>query len=117
MIAIAPSRPGTIYVVSDSSVFKSVNGGADWTPADAGLRANLLSFAIDPSNNEILYIGTGEGWVYVSINGGGKWDRADEGLFGVHNIVMAVGSSGIVYAGTGSHGVFKRQIKRSEANR
>jgi len=84
-LAVHPDYPDTIYVASSSGgLFKSVNGGSSWTSIfdDEGSPA-LGAVAIDPSNPDIIYLGTGEpnprnssyegDGVYKSTDGGATW--------------------------------------------
>lgn len=113
---IAMARSGTLYVGSSMRTFKSTNGGADWVPGGYGISANSSSITVDPSNSNLVYVAGIEGGIYVSTNGGDTWARDDDGLFGIDNPVIAIdpSGSGIVYAGTGAHSVFKRQFKPGE---
>ncbi|RZU39995.1 WD40/YVTN/BNR-like repeat-containing protein [Edaphobacter modestus] len=46
----------------------------NWLPfgPDGG---DARSFAVDPHDNQHLYLGTAVGWIYESHNGGGEWKR------------------------------------------
>jgi photosystem II stability/assembly factor-like uncharacterized protein len=81
-----PGHPDTIYVGAVSGgLWKSTNAGASWFPLTDGL-ANLAvgCFEIDPSNPDIMYLGTGEGYYNIdavtgigllkSTNGGLSWN-------------------------------------------
>lgn len=73
-VVIDPRNPSTVYAAS-GGVFKSIDGGATWTLASAGLtgpRPPVLALAIDPSNSAVLYAGTDRG-VFKSSNGGQTW--------------------------------------------
>ncbi|MFZ5979268.1 MAG: thrombospondin type 3 repeat-containing protein [Candidatus Zixiibacteriota bacterium] len=84
-IAVHPDYPDTIYVASSSGgLFKSVDGGASWTSIfDNEGSPALGAVAIDPTNPDIIYLGTGEpnprnssyegDGVYKSIDGGATW--------------------------------------------
>ena len=68
-----PGDPRVMWLGSVSGgVWKTTNGGASWFPL-ADFMANLAvsSMAIDPTNPNILYAGTGEGYFNGdSIRGG-----------------------------------------------
>lgn len=81
-----PKNPQTLYVVrnggagnEDGGLFKSIDGGATWTETLNGLI--LQSIDIDPTDSNVIYIGTGVLWsyldqhqaVYKSIDGGTTW--------------------------------------------
>src|SRR5438876_668049 len=75
----------TMFVGSASGgVWKSVNGGTTFKPVfDRQDVQSIGAVAIDPSNPEIVWVGTGESWVrnsvsvgdgiYKSIDGGENW--------------------------------------------
>ncbi|MGB9844127.1 MAG: WD40/YVTN/BNR-like repeat-containing protein [Caldisericia bacterium] len=48
-LAIDPSNPNTIYAGTVGGVFKSTNGGLNWSPINTGLTSLwVFSLAIDP---------------------------------------------------------------------
>src|SRR5213594_3901477 len=77
----------TMFVGSASGgVWKSVNGGTTFKPVfDRQDVQSIGAVAIDPSNPEIVWVGTGESWtrnsvsigdgIYKSIDGGESWTR------------------------------------------
>ena len=58
-LAIDPSNPSIIYVGPNSNgVFKSINGGASWSPSNNGLTATtVLALVMDPINANTIYVG------------------------------------------------------------
>ena len=92
-----PGDPSTFYVSgADGGIFKTINGGVSFKPIFENQRAySIGALSIAPSDNNIIWVGTGEGdprnsvgygWgVYKSIDGGMSWncllytsDAADE---------------------------------------
>src|SRR4029077_12799460 len=68
-------------------VFKSVNGGASWQDASAGLPAERAqTIAIDPTSPSTLYVGTltpdgvDSVGIFKSTDGGASWTAINEGL-------------------------------------
>jgi hypothetical protein len=59
-LAINPSDPNVIYAgTGDQGIFRSTNGGADWSARNGGLTTlRISSIAIDRSNPDIIYAGT-----------------------------------------------------------
>ena len=63
-----------IYGTYDSGVFKSTNGGGNWSPVNTGLtNTYVYDLAIDPAMPTTLYAGTWGGGVFKSTNGGANW--------------------------------------------
>ncbi len=61
-IAVNRTNPNTIYVGgAQGGAWKSTDGGQTWTPLTDG-QASLAvgSITIDPSNGNVVYVGTGE---------------------------------------------------------
>jgi photosystem II stability/assembly factor-like uncharacterized protein len=55
-----PSRPNVIYAGTDKGVFRSSDGGQNWQSKDSPLnRLSVWTIAIDPSNPDTMYAGTG----------------------------------------------------------
>ncbi len=96
-IVVHPRNTDVLFAGSaGGGVWKSVNGGKEWSPASTDL-ANLAvsCLVLDPNNPETLYAGTGEGFympeqfedvgrhfaeprgsgIYRSTNGGNTWER------------------------------------------
>ena len=82
-IAVSPSSSATIYVGTETGVFKSVNGGANWTPAGMGGDA-VSTLAVDPTDAATVYAGTragpDPGAFFRSTDGGSSWQPALDGV-------------------------------------
>ncbi|MEI6309625.1 MAG: hypothetical protein WCP58_08295 [bacterium] len=96
---------GTLY----GGVFKSTNGGGNWSEINNGLTGTLVSdIAIDPSNSQILYAATDAG-AFKSTNGGGNWSEINNGItsFPIQSIAIDPSNARILYAGSKYGGVFR----------
>jgi photosystem II stability/assembly factor-like uncharacterized protein len=115
---LARANPMTIYAATNNGVFKTTDGGANWTQTDSGLGAmasEVFSLAIDPSNPATLYAGTRGGGIFKSTNGGQTWAPANNGL--IDDIILSIAidptNPNTIYCGTawsafyGDKGVFK----------
>lgn len=73
-IVLDPTNPDTLWAALQShGVYKSIDGGAHWTPANTGLATSAVySLIVDPTNPSILYAG-GNGTLFKSTNGGTSW--------------------------------------------
>jgi hypothetical protein len=82
-LLIHPTQPGTLWAAAvGGGVWKTVDGGASWAPL-TDLLPNLAvsSLALDPANPNVLYAGTGEGFLNVdAIRGAGIFRSTDGGL-------------------------------------
>jgi tetratricopeptide (TPR) repeat protein/photosystem II stability/assembly factor-like uncharacterized protein len=73
---VDPTDPGVMYVgTGNAGIYKSIDGGLSWQPAQYGLaRSRVASLVIDANNPAILYAGTGIDGVYATKNGGESWE-------------------------------------------
>jgi photosystem II stability/assembly factor-like uncharacterized protein len=86
-VAIHPSDPNTWYVaVGSGGVWKTVNAGTTWKPVfDSQSSYSIGCVTIDPSNPNVVWVGTGENvggrhvgfgdGVYRSADGGATWEK------------------------------------------
>ena len=127
-IAVDPTNRSVWYVATSSSnVWKTVNRGTTWTPIfDAYPSYSTGAIAIDPTDPNIIWLGTGEntsqrsvGWgdgVYKSLDGGRSWTNT--GLHTSEHIgkilidprdpdVVYAAAMGGLWAPGGDRGLFK----------
>ncbi len=127
-IAIHPRRRNTWYVaVGSGGVWKTTNAGTTWTPLfDQQGSYSIGALAIDPSNPEVIWVGSGENvsgrhvgygdGVYKSSDGGATWSNL--GLENSEHIskividprdsrVVWVAAEGPLWSAGGERGVFK----------
>ena len=66
-LAIDPATPSTLYAGTyNGGVFKSANGGGNWSAVNAGLtNIGVRALAIDPATPSMLYAGTDGGGVFT----------------------------------------------------
>lgn len=96
-LAIDPGNPDIAYVAvfdgvvdSPQGIYKTINGGATWTPANTGIGTikNFLSIIINPLNPNVLYAGssfmvtgsTGPSKIYKSVDAAASWTDVSNGL-------------------------------------
>ncbi len=84
-MAVHPTDPNTIYVcAAQGGVWKTTDGGKHWEPkSDNEVSLAIGALAMDPSNPQVLYAGTGEGnfsldsyygnGILKTIDGGDNW--------------------------------------------
>ena len=71
-IDVVNNAPENIYVgTASGGVWKSKSGGIDWTPIfNDQVTASIGALAIQQSNPDVIWVGTGEGNPRNSLNGG-----------------------------------------------
>ncbi|HEX2602235.1 MAG TPA: hypothetical protein VHL32_08990, partial [Gemmatimonadaceae bacterium] len=77
-IAVDPRDANRIYLAGVRG-FRSLDGGASFSPMAMEVHADWHSLAIDPSNPDIVYAGT-DGGVFVSLDRGNTWSSRNAGL-------------------------------------
>ncbi len=129
-IAIHPTDRNTWYVAAGSGgVWKTTNRGTTWSPIfDREASYSIGCLAIDPSNPEVIWVGTGENvsgrhvgfgdGVYRSRDGGKSWTNLglsnSEHIAKIHidprdsNVVL-VASEGPLWSPGGERGIFRTE--------
>ncbi|MGA8264176.1 MAG: hypothetical protein WB779_07040, partial [Ignavibacteriaceae bacterium] len=123
-----PGNPNTFYFGAvDGGVWRTTNAGVTWVPlTDGQTNPSIGALAIAPSNEKIIYIGTGEAdmrsditygtGVYKSTDGGEHWTHL--GLEDTRHIgkiliepnnpdIVFVAALGHAYGSSNERGVFK----------
>ncbi|MDE2125049.1 MAG: hypothetical protein KGJ62_00480 [Armatimonadetes bacterium] len=87
-VAFDPVNPSIFYLGSaQGGVWKSTNAGQSWTPSTNPVMGgtSISSLAIDPTNDQVIYAGTGDydatfqlgSGLMKSTDGGATWKRID----------------------------------------
>ena len=119
-IAVDSKNTNVIYAGTEQSVFKSINGGKNWSKTGL-ITATIYSLgfdpvyslAIDPTNAQAVYAGTRDG-IFESIDGGTSWTQVGLAGLGIYSLAIDSTNSNVIYAGTASNklgstdgGIFK----------
>lgn len=119
-LAVAPNNPaqvlaGTINTPELSTIYRSEDGGATWSPAGTGLRndISISDIAYDPGNPSVVLAADGGfGYLFRSADGGSTWAEAPafKALIGSTSAVGELYSAEVngvttFYAGTRFDGV------------
>jgi photosystem II stability/assembly factor-like uncharacterized protein len=79
-LALDPTNVDTAYVAGTEGVFKTVDGGATWSPANTGLNsATITAFATDAAGGR-LYAGTDNIGVWAGAEAGTTWSPINTGI-------------------------------------
>ena len=98
-------------------VFKSINFGATWTSIDGSGATGIPdvpahTIAVDPNNNQLLYVGTDIG-VFVSLDGGINWARENTGFANVIVEALTIKNTAprYIYAFTHGRSLFRAPLQ------
>lgn len=110
-IAVHPTNTNTYFVgCSEGGIFKTTNGGTNWTPIfDNAWSLSVSSLIIDSLNPQVMYAGTGDqvlggyshvgNGVYKSTDGGATWQNIGLTNVGmIAKLVLNPLNSQILYA-------------------
>ncbi len=128
-VAGVPSDPKTYYMgVASGGVFKTVDGGENWTPITDGQvpLGSSGSIAVAPSNENVVYLGTGSDGVRSNVSTGRGVYRSNDagktwGFVGLYNVgqigavrihptnpdIVWVAAYGDIFKPNSDRGVFK----------
>jgi hypothetical protein len=121
-IAFDPANPDLAYATyagfGGTHVWRSLDGGATWTPLDGSGAATIPdipvhSLAIDPTRPARLYLGTDLG-MFVSNDGGATWLVENSGFAAVvtESVFIGQGAYGpAIYAFTHGRGAWRAELK------
>lgn len=74
-LVVAPDNPDALYAfVVGQGLWRSANGGLNWTPVDPTLSENVTALAVTPGT---IYVGTDSAGVLRSGDGGATWASAN----------------------------------------
>lgn len=106
-LAVDPANPRTIYVggwyttdVYRDGLFKSTDGGTNWTEITGTIVEEPTAILVDPANPSRLCVGTIAG-VYRSVNGGLTWTKI-QGIPAATVLAADPSADRVFYAGDGT---------------
>jgi uncharacterized protein (TIGR03437 family) len=106
MLVADPAAPNTLYqATGDLGVFKSLDGGATWRKAGAGIAGtNIRALAIDPVHPQTLYAAaTGDTFtggttgIYKTVDGANQWTLVDTAPMQPYQLVVDARNTNILY--------------------
>ncbi len=104
-LAIDTAAPLILYAATPAGVYKTTDGGANWSLQSlSGGTVGATAIAIQPNNSSVLYAATPSG----PFRGNGtSWTPQSLGTRDAGITSVAIDASGNIYAGTSAGGVFK----------
>lgn len=113
-LTIDPLTPTTLYAIpyawTKDGLFKSTDGGENWSQLGPLVRSWVTDMAIDPSDPNTLYAGmeTEEGnGVYKTTDGGKSWNKTGLSDLIVNTVAIDPTMPATIYAGTDRKGIYK----------
>ncbi len=116
-VAADPHSPTVAYLGARRDVYKTTDGGQNWTPHELpGLpndnEMRVHAIAIDPNNPKVVYAGPGTwdfvngieyGWLYRSLDAGQSWSplTVTFAISSITDIVIDPTDSQTIYVATG----------------
>ncbi len=93
-LAIDPANANNLYAISRSNLYRSTDGGNQWSFAGAPppvdrVPPTIINFAIDPKTPSTIYISTDHG-IFKTIDGGQSFEYKSEGTQSIFNYAIAV---------------------------
>ncbi|MEO8504614.1 MAG: hypothetical protein ABI609_12010 [Acidobacteriota bacterium] len=121
-LAIDPERRNEFYALTCGALFKSVDAGANWQAAGAGLPAELCAnpgsslLSIDRRRPDFVYVGTRGAGVYASLDRGRTFRPLNRGIekTNIASLLIDPHDSRKLYVGIAGRGVF-RWVKSNQA--
>lgn len=104
-LAIDPVNPQVLFIGREDDIYKSLDGGVNWTRLSANIIARTIR--IDPGNTNIVYAG-GNGFMR-SLDGGATWTDISQGLPPVE-VGSFILNGSTIYAATTGGGVYKLTV-------
>jgi hypothetical protein len=86
-IDVDPNDPTRLYATTRAGVYRSTDGGVNWSLSRAGFYRQLV---IDPQNGNNVYVCPG---VCKSTNGGEGWNCTSDGMTDPNTASLAIAAS------------------------
>jgi photosystem II stability/assembly factor-like uncharacterized protein len=112
-VAVHPTNPDIIYAAAEQTVqgglFKTTDGGDDWTKLDLGLGSaqEMLDVAINPNSTNTVFAGGRGSGVFKTTNGGAAWGRTPIAASTVTQVDSSSADANTAYAAVSGGGVWK----------
>jgi photosystem II stability/assembly factor-like uncharacterized protein len=104
-VTVAPSDPATVFVGLYEGLYKSIDGGSNWTEISPVKSVSVL--AIDPFSSSTLYAAVPGKDLLISHDGGATWHSGGLSNEQIATIVVDPASSMVLYVGTRDGDVYR----------
>lgn len=100
-LAVSPSNSAVVIAGTEDGLFRSTDGGSQWTEIDLGGTTQVSDIAFDPNSTSRVFVATRGRGVFVSSDNGATWQADNDGLTALQATSIAFSSdSSRVYVGT-----------------
>lgn len=109
-IAVSPVDSKIIYVGTRIGLWKTVDGGENWSYVPIGIKKEFIKcVTLSYQNKDIVYVGTYGYGIFISQDGGFTWSDISVGLISkdVETIAIDPKNPNVIITGTYGAGVFK----------
>ena len=107
-VIVDQARAGTLYCASEGGAFMSTNRGDSWSRMGLSV-AGVRTIVQNPTNPDILMVGTENHGIYRSTNGGKWWHKCEAGIDHptFYSIVFDPQNPATIYAAGYVTGIYK----------
>ncbi len=107
-LAIDPLNTSTLFVATTNGIFKTIDAGQLWSPADADLPdAQYYGLAINPVNPATVYVSSWGLGVYKTMDGGMNWSYSGLIAYSLGSLAIDPEDPANIYVGTNLAGIFR----------
>lgn len=105
-------QTNTLFIGTHNGIYTSRDEGKSWkkvTLPEKWGSLDIMTFALDPSNSKVLYVGTHSHGVLRSTDGGSTWEQVNSGLGGmdIHAITINPNKPETIHAWAVDKGLYR----------
>jgi uncharacterized repeat protein (TIGR01451 family) len=86
-LAFAPNNSSIMYAATETGLFKTTDGGANWSAVPTTPALVIQKLAIDPTNPAIIYVAA-TGGIFKSTDSGNTFTAINNGFLGSGRIIL-----------------------------
>ena len=94
-VLVSQGNSQVVFAAADRGLYRSTNGGANWTRVLAGSTSTATDIVAAPGASNTLYAGIYSDGVYKSTDGGANWTKLTAGLpaINIRRVHLAISGS------------------------